>query len=185
MSISFIYELITETLLYIYRFWRKANLRKRRHCQPSTHAPIKSCFTFCLNRDIPKKKRKGSWGRYSPSWNTGMCSWQLTIQMWTSLHASFIVCYWYDLAGKSKTKVHLHIQKHVIEKKWFNDNSQHHIFFSYTEGFGCVAQKTHKKKASFHLFSTKTKHAAGLSNGSDSSLGMKTSIWGVYLHSSH
>lgn len=97
-------QLITDTLLYTCRLWRKAKLRERRQCRPSTHAPIKSCFISCLNRDIPKKKRRRSSGRYRPSWNAGMFSWQPTIQMWTSLLAFFVVCYWYDLAGNLKPK---------------------------------------------------------------------------------
>lgn len=103
--VSVSYQLITATLLFLSRLWRKAKLTKRRQCWASIPAPIKSCFISCLNRDIPKKKRKRSSGCYRPSWTAGMLSWQLTIQMWTSLRAFFGVSYWYDLAGKSGMSV--------------------------------------------------------------------------------
>ncbi|XP_044069032.1 WD repeat- and FYVE domain-containing protein 4 isoform X3 [Siniperca chuatsi] len=38
---------------------------------------------------------------------------------------------------------------------------------SYPEGFGCMARKLHNSKASSHLFATKTRHSACLSNGAD------------------
>ncbi|XP_070771661.1 WD repeat- and FYVE domain-containing protein 4 [Enoplosus armatus] len=38
---------------------------------------------------------------------------------------------------------------------------------SYPEGFGCVAQKLHNRKASSHLFATRTRHSACVSNRAD------------------
>ncbi|XP_040905708.1 WD repeat- and FYVE domain-containing protein 4 isoform X2 [Toxotes jaculatrix] len=38
---------------------------------------------------------------------------------------------------------------------------------SYPEGFGCLVQKVHKRKASSHLFATKARHSACLSNTAD------------------
>lgn len=57
---------LTDTLL-LSRLLRKAWATKRRPCRPSTRAPTKSCSISCLNREIPRKRRRPSSGRYGPS----------------------------------------------------------------------------------------------------------------------
>lgn len=58
--------LLTHALLPSRR-WRKARATKRKPCRLSTPAPTK-CFSIsCLNREIPKKRRRASPGRYGPS----------------------------------------------------------------------------------------------------------------------
>lgn len=49
------------------RLWRKARATRRKPWRPSTRVPTK-CFSIsCLNREIPKKRRSPSPGRYGPS----------------------------------------------------------------------------------------------------------------------
>ncbi|XP_030297212.1 WD repeat- and FYVE domain-containing protein 4 isoform X1 [Sparus aurata] len=44
---------------------------------------------------------------------------------------------------------------------------------SYPEGFGCAAQKVHNRKASSHVFATKARFSARLSNRADITAGMR------------
>ena len=65
----------------------------------------------------------------------------------------------------------------MLFKSGFTANSHHNPFLcSYPEGFGCAAQKVHNRKSSSHVFATKARFSARLSNRADITAGMRASM---------
>lgn len=71
----------------------------------------------------------------------------------------------------------MQVQTTMLLKLGFTANSHHNPFLcSYPEGFGCAAQKVHNRKASSHVFATKARFSARLSNRADITAGMRASM---------